>query len=184
MVYVIPHHHHPTTATLSADRRMQLLELVRQYKLAVIEDDYDFSFHYDSAPILPLASTQHGGCVIYIGSVTKVLTPSVRVGFMIAPEIFIKQATYLRRMIDSRGDNLMEAALANLMKNGDIGRHIKKSNKIYLQRRDFFVRCWTKTYQGSFNTKSLQVGWLSGPSSIPSIHCPTLLPEAPVWVCS
>jgi GntR family transcriptional regulator/MocR family aminotransferase len=138
MVYVIPHHHHPTTATLSADRRMQLLELVRQYKLAVIEDDYDFSFHYDSAPILPLASTQHGGCVIYIGSVTKVLTPSLRVGFMIAPESFIKQATYLRRMIDSRGDNLMEAALANLMQNGDIGRHIKKSNKVYLQRRDLF----------------------------------------------
>ena len=138
MVYIIPHHHHPTTATLSADRRMQLLELVRQYKLAVIEDDYDFSFHYDSAPILPLASTQHEGCVIYIGSVTKVMTPSLRIGFMIAPDNFIKQATNLRRLVDSRGDNLMEAAIANLMKNGDIGRHIKKSTKIYHQRRDMF----------------------------------------------
>lgn len=138
MVYIIPHHHHPTTATLSADRRMQLLELVRQFKLAVIEDDYDFSFHYDSAPILPLASTQHDGCVIYIGSVTKVMTPSLRIGFMVAPDNFIKQAINLRRLVDSRGDNLMEAAVANLMKNGDIGRHIKKSNKIYHQRRDMF----------------------------------------------
>lgn len=136
MVYVIPHHHHPTTATLSADRRMHLLQLVRQYKLAVIEDDYDFSFHYDSAPILPLASTHHDGCVIYIGSVTKVMTPSLRIGFMVAPENFIKQAVYLRRLIDLRGDNLMEAAMATLIRNGDIGRHIKKSNKIYHQRRD------------------------------------------------
>jgi GntR family transcriptional regulator/MocR family aminotransferase len=115
---------------------MQLLELVRQYKFAVIEDDYDFGFHYDSAPILPLASTRHEGCVIYIGSVTKVMTPSLRIGFMVAPENFMKQAAYLRRLIDLRGDNLMEAAVATLIRNGDIGRHIKKSNKIYHQRRD------------------------------------------------
>lgn len=151
MVYVIPHHHHPTTATLSADRRMHLLELVRQYKLAVIEDDYDFSFHYDSAPILPLASTQHDGCVIYIGSVTKVMTPSLRVGFMIAPDNFIKQAAQLRRLIDSRGDNLMEAAIANLVKNGDISRHIKKSNKIYHQRRDMFCALLDQYLPGIVN---------------------------------
>lgn len=151
MVYVIPHHHHPTTATLSANRRMQLLELVRQHKLAVIEDDYDFSFHYDSAPILPLASTQHEGCVIYIGSVTKVMTPSVRIGFMIAPENFIKQAIYLRRLIDLRGDNLMEAAMAALLRNGDINRHIKKSNKIYHQRRDLFCALLDEHLPGVIN---------------------------------
>lgn len=138
MAYVVPHHHHPTTATLSADRRMQLLQLAQEYKLAVIEDDYDFSFHYDSAPILPLASTHHDGCVIYIGSVTKVMTPSLRVGFMVAPANFIKQAANLRRLVDLRGDNLLEAAIAALIRNGDIGRHTKKSNKIYHQRRDMF----------------------------------------------
>jgi GntR family transcriptional regulator/MocR family aminotransferase len=148
MVYVIPHHHHPTTATLSAYRRMQLLELVRQYKLAVIEDDYDFSFHYDSAPILPLASTQHDGCVIYIGSVTKVMTPSLRIGFMIAPENFIKQAAHLRRLIDTRGDNLLEAALATMIRNGDIGRHTKKSNKIYHQRRDMLCSLLDEHFPG------------------------------------
>jgi GntR family transcriptional regulator/MocR family aminotransferase len=148
MVYVVPHHHHPTTATLSAERRMRLLELVRQHKLAVIEDDYDFSFHYDSSPILPLASTQHDGCVIYIGSVTKMMTPSLRVGFMIAPENFIQQATYLKRLMDLRNDNLMEAALAAMIRNGDIGRHLKKSNKIYHQRRDLFCGLLDKHLRG------------------------------------
>jgi len=148
MVYVIPHHHHPTTVTLSSQRRMQLLELVRQYKLAVIEDDYDFSFHYDSAPILPLASTHHEGCVIYIGSVTKLMTPSLRVGFMIAPENFIKQAFYLKRLMDLRGDNLMEAALSVMIRNGDIGRHLKKSNKLYHQRRDLFCSLLDKHLPG------------------------------------
>ncbi|MBO9565895.1 MAG: PLP-dependent aminotransferase family protein [Niastella sp.] len=151
IVYVIPHHHHPTTTTLSADRRMQLLQLVRQYKLAVIEDDYDFSFHYDSAPILPLASTHHDGCVIYIGSVTKVLTPSLRIGFMVAPENFIKQAANLRRLIDLRGDNLMETAIATLIRNGDIGRHTKKSNKVYHQRRDMFCSLLDEHLSGIVN---------------------------------
>ncbi|AXY76442.1 PLP-dependent aminotransferase family protein [Paraflavitalea soli] len=181
MVYVIPHHHHPTTATLSAERRMQLLELVRQYKLAVIEDDYDFSFHYDSAPILPLASTQHEGCVIYIGSVTKVMTPSLRIGFMVAPDNFIKQAVNLRRLVDSRGDNLMEATVANLMKNGDIGRHIKKSNKTYHERRDMFVPCWINIYRTLFITISHLVVWLSGQGFIPGIPCHLLLPVLLLW---
>lgn len=151
MVYVVPHHHHPTTATLSADRRMQLLQLVRQYKLAVIEDDYDFSFHYDSAPILPLASTHHDGCVIYIGSVTKVMTPSIRIGFMVAPENFIQQAANLRRLIDLRGDSLTEAAMAILIRNGDISRHTKKSNKIYHQRRDMFCAMLDEHLPGIVN---------------------------------
>jgi len=136
MLYIIPHHHHPTTVSLHPERRMRLLEIIRKYKLAVLEDDYDYSFHYSSAPILPLASTNHDGCVIYIGSATKLLAPSIRIGFMVAPKPFIDQAAKWRRLIDIRGDNIMETALANLIRNGDIGRHIKKSNKIYHHRRD------------------------------------------------
>jgi GntR family transcriptional regulator/MocR family aminotransferase len=136
MLYIIPHHHHPTTVSLAPERRMRLLEIIRKYKLAVLEDDYDYSFHYSSAPVLPLASTNHEGCVVYIGSATKLLAPSIRIGFMVAPKPFIDQAAKWRRLIDIRGDNIMETALANLIRNGDIGRHIKKSNKIYHQRRD------------------------------------------------
>ncbi len=136
LLYIIPHHHHPTTVTLSAERRMKLLSLIRKYRFPVIEDDYDYDFHYSSSPILPLASADHGGNVIYIGSLTKSLSPAIRVGYTVAPVNFIIETAQLRRMIDIRGDNLLEEALAVLLDKGDIQRHIKKSLKIYQVRRD------------------------------------------------
>jgi GntR family transcriptional regulator / MocR family aminotransferase len=136
LLYLITHHHHPTTVTLSAARRMKLLAIIRKYNLPVIEDDYDYDFHYSSAPILPLASADHGGNVIYIGSFTKSLGLSIRIGFMIAPADFIAGAASLRRLMDLGGDNLSEQALANLLADGTIERHLKKSNKIYRERRD------------------------------------------------
>jgi GntR family transcriptional regulator/MocR family aminotransferase len=138
MLYVVPHHHHPTTVTLSAERRMHLLELIRNQRLAVIEDDYDYDFHYASGPILPLASGDHGGNVLYIGSMTKSLALSIRMGFLVAPADFIDEAARLRRLMDLRGDNLIEEALAALIDSGDIDRHLKKTNKLFRERRDIF----------------------------------------------
>ncbi|MES2111510.1 MAG: PLP-dependent aminotransferase family protein [Bacteroidota bacterium] len=136
LVYVIPHHHSPTTVTMSAERRMQLLELARKYKFAIVEDDYDFDFHYASSPILPLASVDNYGSVIYVGSFSKTLAPGIRMGFMVAPQNLIIRAAKMRKLIDRQGEQLIEEAMANLLKNGDIGRHLKKANKIYHERRD------------------------------------------------
>jgi len=136
LLYIIPHHHHPTTVTLSSERRVHLLRLIDQHRFPVIEDDYDYDFHYDGGPILPLASAGHGGNVIYIGSLTKSLAPPIRVGYMIAPPNFIAQAAQLRKMIDIRGDGLLEEALASLFKGGDMQKHLKRSVKLYHQRRD------------------------------------------------
>lgn len=135
-VYVIPHHHRPTGATLSPERRMRLLELSAKYRFAIIEDDYDYDFRYASGPILPLQSADENGSVIYVGSFGKTIAPGIRLGFMVGPEELINRATRLRRMIDLQGDQLMEEAMANLLKNGDIQRHLRKANKIYRERRD------------------------------------------------
>ncbi|HMI60277.1 MAG TPA: PLP-dependent aminotransferase family protein, partial [Puia sp.] len=136
MLYLIPHHHHPTTVTLSPERRMRLLEIAEEFNFAIVEDDYDYDFHYSSSPYLPLAASSHNNRVIYIGSFSKSLSSSIRIGFMVGPEDFIGQAIYLRRLIELRGDNNMEDALAALIRNGDVGRHLKKVNKIYEARRD------------------------------------------------
>lgn len=136
-VYVIPHHHYPTTVTLSVDRRIKLLELSKQYSFAIIEDDYDYDYHYTSSPYLPLASGNHEGNVIYIGSFSKILDPSLRIGFMVAPKNFIAQCTTLRKVIDVGGDGYMQNALASLIKGGELKRHLKKAKKTYQQRRDF-----------------------------------------------
>jgi GntR family transcriptional regulator/MocR family aminotransferase len=138
MVYVIPHFHHPTTVTLTSERRLHLLELAARYKFAIIEDDYDYDFHYAGKPMMPMASLDRNGSVIYVGTLSKALAPAIRVGFMVAPQRFIRSATALRKAIDTQGDSLIENAIAELYKDGTIGRHIKKSVKLYRERRDYF----------------------------------------------
>ncbi len=136
MVYVIPHHHNPTTVTLSSERRIRLLALAAKYKFAIVEDDYDYDFHYSSKPIMPMASLDRNGSVIYIGTFTKTLAPAIRFGFIVAPASFIRSSTYLRKSIDTQGDSLMENAIAELYKDGTMARHIKKSVNLYKERRD------------------------------------------------
>ena len=151
MLYIIPHHHHPTTVTLSAARRMKLLSLIREYKLPVIEDDYDYDFHYARSPILPLASADHGGYVIYIGSITKCFASAIRMGYLVASEEFVNNAAQLKRMIDIRGDVLLEESLAILFNNGDMQKHLKKSLKIYQQRRDLFCDLLENEFKGKLS---------------------------------
>ncbi|WP_118973696.1 aminotransferase-like domain-containing protein [Taibaiella koreensis] len=136
LLYVIPHHHHPTTVTMSSARRMHLLNLIKQHQLWVIEDDYDYDFHYRNNPILPLASAEHEGRIIYIGSYTKLLGPSFRIGYLVAARQIVEQAIKYRRLMDIRGDFMMESALATLIDNGALGRHIKRSKKIYATRME------------------------------------------------
>ncbi|GAB3752303.1 MocR-like pyridoxine biosynthesis transcription factor PdxR [Spirosoma pomorum] len=138
MVYVTPHHHYPTTVTLRADRRVRLLQLAEQHGFAVLEDDYDYDFHYMSRPILPLASADKKGMVVYIGSLTKSVAPAFRIGYVVAPTALIDELARLRRIIDRQGDPMLEFAIGQLFKNGDMKRHFRKALRTYHARRDWF----------------------------------------------
>ncbi|WP_296381441.1 PLP-dependent aminotransferase family protein [Winogradskyella sp.] len=148
-VYVTSHHHHPTTVTLSAKRRIHLLNLAKQFNFAIIEDDYDYDFNYNHAPILPLASHDTNGNVIYIGSVCKSVAPVFRIGYLIASKEFVDEASKLRGIVDRQGDALLELTFADFIKSGDLDRHIRKVMKIYKQRRDLFCEL-LKDELGSF----------------------------------
>src|SRR5690606_38641363 len=82
LLYVTPNHHYPTTVSLPMDRRLRLLELADRYGFIIFEDDYDFDYHYKHRPILPLASADQGGMVIYCGSFSKTFTPAFRLGYL------------------------------------------------------------------------------------------------------
>ncbi len=138
MVYVTPHHHYPTTVTMPAERRLRLLQLAKTYKFCILEDDYDYDFHYDCNPILPLAGADEGGNVVYVGSLCKAISPALRVGFAIAPAEVIEGMAQNRRLIDRQGDNLLEAAVAMLFREGEMRRHLRKAQKTYHHRRDVF----------------------------------------------
>ncbi len=138
LLYIIPHHHHPTTVTLSGERRVKLLDIIRRYRLPVIEDDYDYDFHYGNAPILPLASAEHDGYILYIGSISKTLAPTIRLGYLIGGDDFIWQASKLKQVLDIRGDVLFEESVAHLFSSGEMQRHLRRSVKLYKKRRDEF----------------------------------------------
>jgi GntR family transcriptional regulator/MocR family aminotransferase len=135
-IYLTPHHQYPTTVTLSPARRLALLAWARTARVALIEDDYDHEFHYDGRPVLPLASADQGGVVIYVGTLSKVLAPGLRVGFLTAPGPLIEAATAIRAAIDRQGDTTLEYAIAELLEEGEIQRHVRKMRGVYHARRD------------------------------------------------
>ncbi len=139
MLYLTPHHHYPTTVALSAQRRLELLELANEYGFIILEDDYDYEFHYDKSPILPLASADTNGMVIYIGSFGKSLAPGFRTGFIVAPENLMAEMRKYLGIIDRQGDILMERALGEMIEEGEINRYLKKSLKVYQERRDYLA---------------------------------------------
>lgn len=136
MLYVTPHHQYPTTVVLTAGRRARLLALARKHRLAVLEDDYDHEFHYDGRPVLPLASTDLHGVVVYIGTLSKVLAPGLRLGFVVAPRPLIDRLARERYLIDRQGDLALELAIAELIEDDELGRHTRKMRRIYHARRD------------------------------------------------
>lgn len=140
LLYITPHHYHPTTVTLTSERRRKLLDLSARYGFAILEDDYDYDFHYSRSPILPIASSDTNGNVIYVGSLCKTIAPAIRTGFMVAPEKFIKAATRLRRIIDRQGDSVLEEAIAEIYRDGTIKRHMRKALKLYKTRRDYLAQ--------------------------------------------
>ena len=139
-VFVMPHHHHPTTVSLSAERRMKLLMLAARYRFAIVEDDYDYDFHYASSPLLPMASADQNGVVVYVGSLSKTVAPGLRTGFVVAPANFINALARLSRFMDCQGNAALEKAVGCLFREGIIRRHLRKSLKTYQRRRDVFLR--------------------------------------------
>jgi GntR family transcriptional regulator/MocR family aminotransferase len=138
-VYVTPHHQYPTLAVLSPGRRLELLELAARERIAVVEDDYDHEFHYEGRPILPLASVDARGSVVYVGTLSKVLAPGLRIGFVVAPTPLIERLTRERFAVDRQGDHVLEAAVAELVEDGELERHSRKMRRLYLARRDALV---------------------------------------------
>lgn len=138
-VYLTPHHQFPTTVTLSATRRLGLLELARREGIAIIEDDYDHEFHYQGRPVLPLASADDANVVVYLGTLSKILAPGLRLGYLVAPAALIERCVRERELMDRQGDLALECAVAELLEDGELQRHVGRARRIYRTRRDALV---------------------------------------------
>jgi DNA-binding transcriptional MocR family regulator len=135
-VYLTPHHQLPTTVTLTAARRVRLLELARPQRMVVLEDDYDHEFQYEGRPVLPLASADRHGVVVYLGTLSKVLAPGLRLGFLAATPDVVRRIASYRVLVDQQGDHVVERAVADLLEDGEIERHTRRARRAYRARRD------------------------------------------------
>lgn len=152
-VYVTPHHQYPTTVTLSAARRLALLELARRAGFAIIEDDYDHEFHYQGRPVLPLASADTAGVVVYVGTLSKILAPGLRLGYLVAPAPLLQRCASERLRLDRQGDLALECAVAELLEDGELQRHVGRMRRIYRGRRDALIAALERYLPGTVSAE-------------------------------
>lgn len=178
MVYVTSHHQYPTTVALRPDRRIKLLQLAEKYGFVIFEDDYDYDFHYLSKPLLPLFGADQAGMVLYCGSFTKTISPAFRIGYLVGPEDVIAHLASLRRIIDRQGDVMLENAIAELFQTGVIQRHLRKSVRVYKQRRDFFCDLLQSELSGPVRFDVPDGGMAVWAQFDPAIDIPALAEQA------
>ena len=135
-IYTTPHHQYPSTVTLTPARRTQLLALAEARRMIVLEDDYDHDFHYEGRPVLPLASADRAGVVVYFGTLSKSLAPGLRLGYVVAAPNVVEQVAAYRGSFDGQGDQAVERAVATLIEEGEVQRHVRRALKRYRSRRD------------------------------------------------
>lgn len=148
-VYVTPRFNFPTTVQLSCDRRLQLAKLVTDHDLLLIEDDFDCFIHLSSAKqVLPLFCLLPKGNYLYVCTATRVLAPSVRMGFVAASKEIVDKLARYRALVDVQGNAVMERALQELIESGEMRRHIRISRDVYGQRLDYITQLIRQELQG------------------------------------
>jgi GntR family transcriptional regulator / MocR family aminotransferase len=135
MIYTTPLHQYPTTVTLSPGRRQRVYGLAAQHGVPILEDDYDFEFHYHGEAQPPLRAEDPHGLVIYCSTFSKVLHPSARLGFVLASPTLSHRVRQLKTVVSRQNDNLTQEALALWMAEGGFERHLRRMRRHYAGRR-------------------------------------------------
>jgi GntR family transcriptional regulator/MocR family aminotransferase len=135
-VLVTPRRQYPTLAILAPERRLRLLELAQAHRFAILEVDQDSEFQFEGRVLPPLAAQDPAGVVVHLGTLSKIFSPGLRLGFVHGPEPLIQRMKQLRLVFDRQGDMVLERAMAELMDDGEIQRHLNRMHQIYRRRRD------------------------------------------------
>ena len=137
--YVTPSHQYPLGVTMSASRRLQLLDWARRTGAWILEDDYDSEYRYGTLPIASLQGLDRGSRVLYIGTFSKVLFPSLRLGYLVIPTDLVARFAAVRASMDIFPPALSQAALTDFITEGHFGRHLRKMRQLYRERRSALV---------------------------------------------
>jgi len=140
LAFVTPARQLPLGMSMSQRRRRALLSWAHDTGAWIVEDDYDGEFRYATRPLAPLQSLDTHGCVIFLGTFSKVLFPALRLGYIVAPEALVPAFTTARRYLDFCPPYLTQATMADFIAEGHFERHIRRMRAIYESRRKLLIR--------------------------------------------
>ncbi len=149
-VYVTPSHQFPLGCAMSLSRRQALLAWAEQHNAAIIEDDYDSEFRFGGRPLEPLQTLDVSGRVIYVGSFSKTLLPTLRLGFLVLPPTLRAAALKAKFVSDWHSPSLAQSALARFIADGSFARHIHKAGKVYSERHAIVTATLERDFDEDF----------------------------------
>ena len=138
-VLVTPSHQYPLGVTMSASRRLQLLDWAESNGSWIIEDDYDSEYRYEAMPVTSLQGLDRNSRVVYIGTFSKVLFPALRLGYIVIPEDLVERFLAARFALDIGPATFHQAVLADFIGDGHFARHIRRMRSVYAERRNALV---------------------------------------------
>lgn len=140
LVFTTPSHQFPTGVTMSLGRRLALLDWARESGAWILEDDYDSEYRSSGRPLEALQGLDHAGRVLYVGTFSKVLFPTLRLGYLVAPTDLVEPLLTMRRFMDVHIPMLEQMALCDFMNEGYYGRHVRQMLHYYNRLRDLLHR--------------------------------------------
>src|SRR5215469_3787818 len=156
--YITPSHQYPLGMTMSAARRMMLLNWAAKRRAWIIEDDYDSEYRFGSRPLGAVQGMGQADRVIYVGTFSKVLFPSLRVGYLVIPRDLVPLFSAARDALDLFPSVLFQKALADFIREGHFARHIRRMRMLYMSRRDILVEALTATLGQGIEVVSADAG--------------------------
>ncbi|HEY3454705.1 MAG TPA: PLP-dependent aminotransferase family protein [Bryobacteraceae bacterium] len=156
--YVTPAHQFPLGPAMSLGRRMELLKWAANAGAFIIEDDYDSEFRFEGRPIPALMSLDRSSSVILVGSFSKMLFPSLRIGYIVAPPALADFVVAFRARTDFRAIHFEQAVLADFMEHGHLGRHLRRMREIYSARYAALREAAQKHLAGVLEVRNVHCG--------------------------
>ncbi|PYJ49468.1 MAG: hypothetical protein DME87_09505 [Verrucomicrobia bacterium] len=150
IIYTTPSHQFPLGVTMSFRRRTALIDFARANDAVVFEDDYNSEFRFTGPPLPCLQGLDNSGRVIYAGTMSKILYPSLRLGYLLVPEPLIDSMAKIRSVMDQHSPAIDQATLARFITEGFFLSHVKRMRKLYAERREFFIKEFNKLLNEHF----------------------------------
>jgi GntR family transcriptional regulator/MocR family aminotransferase len=158
IIHVTPSHQYPLGMTMSFDRRTALLDFARAHDAFIFEDDFYAEFRFTGPPLPCLQGIDNFSRVIYAGTMSKILYPSLRLGYVVAPEQLIDSLVKIRSTMDQHSSAIDQATLARFINEGFFLSHIKRMRKLYAERREFFLKEFNKLLGDRFTLQVPEAG--------------------------